>query len=441
MKRVIVLFTFVLSIVQVHGQVMNVRAFNYTQHLWANTISHIEFDNIHMAVYGTSENPHPVEQWEMEDVDSITFCTKEELPYFVPEEGYESIDFSKNGQIARLQLHEEGVGIPLVIIGDAFSDRMFDMGIYDYFARQAMEAFFAQEPYTTFRNYFDVYSINAVSKKEVTCKDTALGLGMENHFTQESRTILENYVKAIPELNGSLKDVTVILVSNLSPDYHGSYYTTYFGDNFNVAQTCIELTTAWYSFNDFLVQHEAGGHAFGLLMDERVNDNATETFPESDRYLIDDEHSEGVSYNIDYHDTPETSFWKDFLLNPDYEVEQLGLYEGAMYNYARGIYRPSETSIMYGSFEWANQYYNAPSRWAIYRRIMQLAGKECSFDNFSQYDKKNLEKIKVQNENSREAVKPVSEGLFPIRRKCVQMVPAGRASRPLRSSSVSEARP
>lgn len=427
MKRVVALFVFVLSVVLVHGQVMNVRAFNCTQHLWANMISHIEFDDIHMAVYGTSENPHPVEHWEMEDVDSITFYAKDELPYFVPEESYESLDFSKDGQITRLQVHEEGVGIPLVIIGDAFSDRMFNMGIYDYFARQAMEAFFAQEPYTTFRNYFDVYSINAVSKKEITCKDTALGLGMENNFTQESRAILENYVNAIPELDGSLKDVTVILVSNLSPDYHGSYYTTYFPDNFNVAQTCITLTTAWYSFNDYLVQHEAGGHAFGLLDDERVNDNATETFPESSRYQIDDGHSRGEGFNVDYHDTPETSFWKDFLQNPDYEVEHLGLYEGAMYSFAKGIYRPSETSIMYGSFEWANQYYNAPSRWAIYRRIMQLAGKECSFDNFLQYDKKNLEMIKAQNEKTRDSRKPVLENIVPIG-NCVQMMPAGRGA-------------
>ena len=396
MKRAVVLFVFVISVVLAYSQVMHVRAFNYTFHFWANTIDHIEFDNIHMAVYGTSENPHPVEHWEMGDVDSITFSLKDDLPYFVPEDSYESVDFSNDGQTMRLQMHEEGLGIPLVIIGDAFSDRMFNMGIYDYFARQAMESFFAQEPYTTFRNYFDVYSVCAVSKKEVTCKDTALGLGMENHFTLESRAILENYVKEIPELNGSLKNVTVILVSNLSPDYHGSYYTTYFGDNFNVAQTCVQLTTAWYSFNDYLVQHEAGGHAFGLLADERVNDNATETYPESSRYNIDEEHGRGAHFNVDYHDTPETSFWKDFLQNPDYEVEQLGLYEGAMYSYAKGIYRPSESSIMYGSFEWCNRYYNAPSRWAIYRRIMMLGGKEYLFADFLEYDKKNLEKMKSQ---------------------------------------------
>ena len=32
------------------------------------------------------------------------------------------------------------------------------------------------------------------------------------------------------------------------------------------------------------------------------------------------------------------------------------------------------------------EYFNAPSRWAIYQRIMKLSGEECTFEKFLKYD-------------------------------------------------------
>ena len=32
------------------------------------------------------------------------------------------------------------------------------------------------------------------------------------------------------------------------------------------------------------------------------------------------------------------------------------------------------------------EYYNAPSRWAIYKRIMELSGETASFSKFLEYD-------------------------------------------------------
>jgi hypothetical protein len=50
--------------------------------------------------------------------------------------------------------------------------------------------------------------------------------------------------------------------------------------------------------------------------------------------------------------------------------------------YTKGVWRPSKNSIMnenMGGF-------NAPSRWAIYQRIMKLSGEACSFEKFLEYD-------------------------------------------------------
>ena len=43
--------------------------------------------------------------------------------------------------------------------------------------------------------------------------------------------------------------------------------------------------------------------------------------------------------------------------------------------------------------------FNAPSRWAIYQRIMKLSGETCTFENFLKYDAVNRGK-------SQSAVRP-----------------------------------
>ena len=38
------------------------------------------------------------------------------------------------------------------------------------------------------------------------------------------------------------------------------------------------------------------------------------------------------------------------------------------------------------------EYFNAPSRWAIYLRIMKLIGEKCTFEDFLKYDAVNRSK-------------------------------------------------
>lgn len=369
---------------------------SYCSSHWATKVDCVNFAsgyNNQMSIMGTNDSPYPEVNYMMEDVDSITFYSKEECPFYVIDENYISTDFSKNGQISKLQKHEKGKGIPVVIFGEAFSDRMINLGLYDFYVHSAMDAFFAKEPFTTFRDYFDVYSVTIVSKREV--------VGVEPPFTfQYDDERLKNYLLKIDDLKGALENVTAIRISSLPTSYNGSYGTinSAFGiDNFNIGQTTATSDPVFFEgLNNYLVWHEACGHGFGLLADERVNSNATDVFPIESYDNLDAEHVAGMSMNIDYHDTPETVLWKDFISNPDYEIEGIGLYEGAIYVYSKGIFRPSDSSIMYGSFEWCKEYYNAPSRWAIYQRIMQLAGENCKFEDFLQYDKINLEAIKTK---------------------------------------------
>lgn len=389
MKRSIITIIIAFITILCYGQAIGIHCWT-KNYYWTKNIDHLEFSPDFISFISSSQD---IPGYLMQDVDSITFHSIDEMPYFIYDPSYQSSDYSKDGQIVRLQTHTKGKGIPLVILGAGFSDRMIDLNLYNQSAYSAMEAFFAKEPFTTYRRYFDVYSITIVSKKEVPNNDGPFSLWDDN----DKR--LPNYILNINELNGSLENVTVILIENLSAGYSGSYYTLTdaFGiNNFNIGQTYVEWSELYFHFNTFLVEHEVGGHAFGLLEDERVYDNATDVFPNNDKLWLDSQHSKGASMNIDYHSTPETVLWKDFMSNLNYEVEGIGLYEGGLYTIAKGIYRPSDTSIMYDSD--GKDYFNAPSRWAIYQRIMKLAGEECTFENFLEYDKKNLEAIKAKSQ-------------------------------------------
>ena len=50
------------------------------------------------------------------------------------------------------------------------------------------------------------------------------------------------------------------------------------------------------------------------------------------------------------------------------------------------------------------EYFNAPSRWAIYKRIMELSGETASFDKFLEYDAVNRGKQQSSEPRTRSAV-------------------------------------
>ena len=93
--------------------------------------------------------------------------------------------------------------------------------------------------------------------------------------------------------------------------------------------------------------------------------------------------------NIDFTNDPGKVKWSAFLSDERYK-DEVGILEGGGGYYTEGVYRPSVNSMMNHEVE----YYNAPSRWAIYQRIMKLSGEECSFEKFLEYDAVNRNKVK-----------------------------------------------
>ncbi|MBO7602568.1 MAG: leucine-rich repeat domain-containing protein [Bacteroidaceae bacterium] len=295
---------------------------------------------------------------------------------------YESTDFSQDGKVTILQQHQKGNGIKIVITAEGFSDRMVNDGTFDAATKWAMEAFFNVEPYTTFRDYFDVYSVAAISKNEMIGEDVVFGTKNGNAgegYQTNHETIIE-YVKKVTDLNDDLSNVTTIAILNNDNAYSRAYCSMY-SNGFSIGIT-------EYG-SDGALQHEVGGHGFGKLADEYTYDDKTSSAVFTDTEWLHSIHESGQYLNIDTNSDKTKVLWKDFIANPDYEVENLGIYEGALGSYSKGIYRATPNSMMsdgYGDF-------NAPSRWAIYERIKRLAGENYSFESFLEYDKKNLEAI------------------------------------------------
>ena len=122
-----------------------------------------------------------------------------------------------------------------------------------------------------------------------------------------------------------------------------------------------------------------GGHAFGFLGDEYSNKNGSLTQEQINEYNRVYEQY-GWYPNVDFTNDPDKVKWADFLSDDRYK-DEVGIYEGGL-NFTTGVYRPSVNSMM----RFNDDYFNAPSRWAIYKRIMTLSGETPTFSKFLEYD-------------------------------------------------------
>ncbi len=290
---------------------------------------------------------------------------------------YESSDYSKDGSMVTIQHHSIGKGIKVLIVGDGFTDKDINNGKYDQCMSQAAEYFFDIEPFASFRNRFDVINMRVVSRTSVfdAEKRTAFK-GTFEGGSKVSGDLSAAYNKAFSAF-GTIQDVLVIIVMNTTR-YAGTCYMA--GDQISVA-FCPMSTQTYYPFNT-VIHHEAGGHGFANLGDEYSYGGTISNSEAADLQSCFDAY--GWYPNLDVTSDRGSIKWSSFLTDPDY-ASNTSVYEGG-YSYSYGVWRPTYDSCMnsmYGNF-------NAPSRYAIYTRIMQRSGEGWSWASFKSYDNKNL---------------------------------------------------
>lgn len=291
-----------------------------------------------------------------------TWILFQQIGYILYTELYTSTDYSKDGEVKVLQTHSKGNGIKLVLMGDAFVDKdMENEGKYEEIMRKTMESYFLLEPFKSLRDYYDVIMVKAVSKNNVMGKETVfetipLGAGVGGNDDK----VLEYAQKALG-VNASDNIQTIVVINEMVRGGECMMYDNGF---------TIAYVTYPNNSDDKLselVWHEANGHGFGLLGDEYAMYDMT--LPSNTIEDVKRRQSYGQFLNLSLNNTVDKVNWSHFMSDSRYVDEEIGIFEGGDY-YTKGIYRPTEHSIMGGNII---MQFNAPSREIIYKRVMKLA--------------------------------------------------------------------
>ena len=99
---------------------------------------------------------------------------------------------------------------------------------------------------------------------------------------------------------------------------------------------------------------------------------------------------------------PNSVKWCRFINDERYASQGLGVFEGGYADYAYGIWRPTENSIMNS----ASTGFNAPSREAIYERVNELADDSFVYDyeSFVTFDQASWSGVQKQNNSVRRSI-------------------------------------
>lgn len=313
---------------------------------------------------------------------------------------YESTDFSQDGTYVTLQQATVGNGIDVVLMGDAYSDRLIADGTYRSVMENTMEQFFSEEPYKSFREYFNVYMVNVVSPNEVYGTDSRTALstwfGDGTSVGGDDQTVFSYALNAISE---DRMDEALIAVM-MNRDYYAGTCWMYYpesGDYGNGVSVAYFPTSSDEATFRGLILHEAGGHGFAKLADEYAYEEYGQV-PSEEITNCQNLWDFGWYPNIDFTSAPALVNWSEFIADARYQYDGLGVFEGG-YTYWTGVWRPTENSIM----RYNEGGFNAPSREAIYTRINKLA-----FGESWQYDYEDFVSYDAVNRRSEPATAPSS---------------------------------
>ncbi|MBO7221320.1 MAG: leucine-rich repeat protein, partial [Alistipes sp.] len=290
-----------------------------------------------------------------------------------------------DGDLYTHQTKGVGNGVNIVIMGDCFDAKDIAEGKYLKAMQDAYNYFFDIEPYVTYKDYFNVYTVFGMSADS--------GMGTVNTIREArfgSQYTLNEGVSpnfetvfagaCVAPINDNVSNTLVILVEN-SNEYSGLCYM--WGDGSAVALVPMSTDPAPYDFQG-LVHHEAGGHGFGKLADEYIYHNA---FIQSCGCIccghtdaINAMKSYGFYTNISLSGSMQEVPWSHMIYDPQYS-NVVDVYEGADLH-TRGVFRSEATSCMNNNIA----YYNAISRESMVKRIMKYAGEPYSYEAFKAKD-------------------------------------------------------
>ena len=292
-----------------------------------------------------------------------------------------------DGDVITNQTATVGKGVNIVFMGDCFDAQDIATGKYLDGMNEAIEHFFAVEPYATYKDYFNVYTVFGLSPDSGmgtvnTIREAKFGSQyMLNEGVQTDGSVCFEYACKTPTVTPeNICQTPIVLIEN-SYEYAG--VTQMWNNGSAIALVPMSVDEYPYDYRG-LVQHEAGGHAFGKLGDEYIYHNQFITncgFCGDASLPVRHAHSLGWFQNLwlngNMHDVP----WSHLIFDEKYQ-NTVDIYEGG-YMHTRGCFRSEPNSCMNNNIP----YFSAISRQAIVERIMEYAGEEFSFEEWKAKDK------------------------------------------------------
>ena len=300
--------------------------------------------------------------------------------------GYHSIDYSQDGKVELLNKASQGKGIPIVLMGDGFVDEEVADGTYSRTMNQAMENLFSEEPMKSLREYFNVYQVTAVSDRNRFdgVSSTVFGT-VPDHQTMNidaDEGQVMKYVKKVEGIDSVHALAVVIMNMNINKGVTymiGSKKVTDYSYAISLCPVIDSLKSEM--FRSVLV-HEAVGHGFAKLADEYVRSTEGSATDSDIKRLKELQDMLGWYLNVDSEKDSTKVLWTKFIYDSQYANEKIGTYEGG-YTFFKGVYRPSEESMMRSN----DAPFNAPSRQAIYNKVMKMAlGRTPTYEEFVEFD-------------------------------------------------------
>lgn len=313
--------------------------------------------------------------FKLKNEDYTNTCSVSQYDYIYGEDEWLTLQKATHGNTG---------GINVVIIGDGFDAKDIAEGDCLKALKEAAQYLITIEPFETYAKYFNIYIAFAMSNESGIGNVNTIrynrfgttftgGIGLSADYDE-----IFNYALKASTVNENNLNRTLIIVVPNTTDYGG---ITQMWEDGSAIAFCPRSTDAYPYDTRGVLQHEAGGHAFGKLGDEYIYYNA----------FIDDITAasikraqslgwyDNLSLTGKMHEVP----WSHMIFDSRYS-KLVDIYEGG-FMYSRGVFRPEQNSCMNNNVP----YFNAISRESIVRRIKEYAGETFSFEDFVANDKTN----------------------------------------------------
>ena len=339
--------------------------------------------------------------FKLKDEEYTHKCTVTQYDYQYGEDEWLTLQKATRGNTG---------GINIVILGDGYDGKNISDGDYLTNIKQEVEYFFGIEPYTTYRDYFNVYTafplstetgvgtVNTIRYNRFNTTYTG-GVGLRADYD----AIFEYALNAPTVTRDNLNQTLIIIVPN-STDYGG---ICQMWEDGSAIAFCPQSTYGYPLDSRGVIQHEAGGHGFGKLGDEYIYHNEFIDFCSCTccGHVLEFNWAKGLGWydNLSLtgkmHEVP----WSHLIFDDRYS-DIVDIYEGGfMHN--RGVFRSEQNSCMNNDIP----YYSTISRESIVKRIKYYAGETYSFEDFVANDKREAGNVTRAHDIRTVNVKPINQ--------------------------------